>query len=71
LSIIFIGALLLEFPFDGEVFFPLVFFFTDFRRLSTIAEKTLAEFLAKATSCVVDGIPLPGMKVRRKKLWFI
>ena len=33
-------------------------------RLSTIAEKTLADFLAKATSSVVDGIPLPGMKVK-------
>nr|AWD38911.1 class III homeodomain-leucine zipper protein [Coryphopteris nipponica] len=31
-------------------------------QLSAIAEKTLAEFLTKATGTVVDGIPLPGMK---------
>nr|AWD38909.1 class III homeodomain-leucine zipper protein [Ceratopteris pteridoides] len=31
-------------------------------QLSAIAEKTLAEFLTKATGAVADGIPLPGMK---------
>lgn len=31
-------------------------------QLSIFAEKTLTEFLAKATGSVVDGIPLPGMK---------
>ena len=40
-------------------------------RLSIIAEKTLAEFLSKATSSVVDGIPLPGMKVRRQTMVYI
>eukprot|EP00250_Pteridium_aquilinum_P002747 c12963_g1_i1 orf=1-630(-) len=31
-------------------------------QLSAVAEMTLAEFLAKATGGMVNGIPLPGMK---------
>ncbi|MCO5560392.1 hypothetical protein L7F22_014007 [Adiantum nelumboides] len=31
-------------------------------QLSAVAEKILADFLAKATGGLVDGIPLPGMK---------
>ena len=45
--------------------------FSPICRLSLIAEKTLAEFLSKATSSVVDGIPLPGMKVRRQTMVYI
>ena len=33
-------------------------------RLSALAEKILAEFLAKASGGMGDGIPLPGMKVK-------
>ena len=33
-------------------------------RLSALAEKILAEFLAKASGGMGNGIPLPGMKVK-------
>ena len=59
-----------EMELNQDVLFPPLYICT-ICRLSTIAEKTLADFLAKATSSVVDGIPLPGMKVRRQTMVYI